>query len=191
MILDYAHGKDVPGKQSPDGKHHEYLWSRQVGKQLKQLLEVVGYVVYESCTSENECGLTHRANTCNLIEEDFKFFISLHNNAAANEGWQQARGFEVWTSVGQTKSDEYATEIFNSLKHEFPEFKARQDVSDGDPDKESNFTVLEKTKCPAVLIEWLFQDNQLDVAILADPVSNMAFCHAVKLALDKIETTLL
>ena len=38
-IIDFAHGSDVPirisigsdvpGKQSPDGKHKEYLWSRK------------------------------------------------------------------------------------------------------------------------------------------------------------------
>jgi N-acetylmuramoyl-L-alanine amidase len=27
-ILDPAHGKNVAGKRSPDGKHREYLWSR-------------------------------------------------------------------------------------------------------------------------------------------------------------------
>ena len=28
IILDPAHGEDVPGKRSPDGVHREYRWSR-------------------------------------------------------------------------------------------------------------------------------------------------------------------
>ena len=36
----------------------------------------------------------------------------------------------------------------------------RQDHSDGDPDKESKFTILTKTRCPAVLTENLFYDNE-------------------------------
>ena len=44
--------------------------------------------------------------------------------------------------------------------------KIRKDLSDGDPDKESNFYILKNTKCPAVLTENLFQDNKEDVAFL-------------------------
>ncbi len=42
----------------------------------------------------------------------------------------------------------------------------RSDFSDGDPDYESDFYVLAKTKCPAVLTENLFQDNKEDVKFL-------------------------
>ena len=42
----------------------------------------------------------------------------------------------------------------------------RADFSDGDPDFESNFWILRKTSCPAVLTENLFQDNEKDVAYL-------------------------
>jgi len=42
----------------------------------------------------------------------------------------------------------------------------RKDMSDGDPDYEENFTVIYKTKCPAVLTENLFMDNKTDVAFL-------------------------
>ena len=39
-------------------------------------------------------------------------------------------------------------------------------MSDGDKDTEENFTVIKKANCPAVLIEWMFQDNKNDVEIL-------------------------
>ena len=42
----------------------------------------------------------------------------------------------------------------------------RKDLSDGDPDFEENFTVIYKTKCPAILTENLFMDNKTDVAFL-------------------------
>jgi len=29
-ILDPAHGANTPGKRSPDGKHREYKWSREI-----------------------------------------------------------------------------------------------------------------------------------------------------------------
>lgn len=40
------------------------------------------------------------------------------------------------------------------------------DLSDGDNDKESKFTVLMGSGYSAVLLEWLFQDNREDVALL-------------------------
>ena len=47
--------------------------------------------------------------------------------------------------------------------------KIRTDMTDGDRDKESNFTVIYRTKCPACLTENLFQDNREDVAYLLSP----------------------
>ena len=42
-------------------------------------------------------------------------------------------------------------------------------MSDGDPDWEENFYILQKTKCPAVLTENFFQDNKDDVDFLLSP----------------------
>ena len=42
----------------------------------------------------------------------------------------------------------------------------RRDLSDGDNDYESNFTILYKSKCPAILTENLFQDNKIDCEFL-------------------------
>jgi N-acetylmuramoyl-L-alanine amidase len=51
---------------------------------------------------------------------------------------------------------------------EFPELKARPDYSDGDLDREENFTVL-MGNYSAVLIEWMFQNNKKDVVVINDP----------------------
>jgi N-acetylmuramoyl-L-alanine amidase len=44
--------------------------------------------------------------------------------------------------------------------------KIRDDYSDGDPDKESDFYILRKTICPAVLVENLFMTNKKDYEFL-------------------------
>jgi N-acetylmuramoyl-L-alanine amidase len=82
--------------------------------------------------------------------------LSIHSNGSNTE---QANGWEVWTSKGQTKSDSIATEFFKSAKDEFPRYKMRTDTKDGDPDKESQFYILKYTNCPAVLTENLFHTN--------------------------------
>ena len=45
----------------------------------------------------------------------------------------------------------------------FPGHKIRKDCSDGDPDFESDFTVLSRTHCAAALTESLFYDNAEDL----------------------------
>ena len=64
-----------------------------------------------------------------------------------------ARGYSVYTTKGNTKSDILAEILMKEFKLKFPELKARTDTTDGDLDTEEDFTVLVKTNCPSVLIE--------------------------------------
>lgn len=61
-------------------------------------------------------------------------------------------------------------------------------MSDGDVDKEANFTEL-MNKHPAVLLEWLFQDNKEDVALLNDEKINSKLVEVLTDVLFKIVTT--
>ena len=60
VILDPAHGSDVPGKRSPDGTHLEYRWSRERVKSLRTKLKAKGYDVLVTTESETEPGLSRR-----------------------------------------------------------------------------------------------------------------------------------
>jgi N-acetylmuramoyl-L-alanine amidase len=191
IILDPAHGQNVPGKQSPDGKHHEYLWSRLICDKLQELLVNEGYSCFLTTTSDDEPGLTFRQHKASEVPFENKLLISLHNNAAGmGVKWMDARGVEIWTSPGQTKSDEYATIILEELEETFPSLKFRKDISDGDVDKESKFTVLMGNGYSAVLLEWLFQDNIEDVNLLMDEDVNYELCNALIRSINEIEETL-
>lgn len=166
VVLDPAHGEETPGKRSPDGKFREYLWSRMIIEKLSEKLDDAGFCVRETNTSKKEIGLSNRAGVCNMINGK-KILISIHSNAAGNGvEWKTATGFSVYTTKGKTKSDKVAEVLVNGFIKDFPELKARMDMSDGDKDTEENFTVIQKANCPAVLIEWMFQDNKDDVEIL-------------------------
>ena len=163
VILDSAHGEETPGKRSPDGKFREYLWSRQRIASLRPRFEELGFTVYETNPSNKEIGLTPRANNANSVKGR-KLFMSLHVDAAGNgRDWLNATGYSVYTTKGKTQSDDLAECILKRFRAEFPELRGRFDSTDGDLDKEENFTVIYKANCPAVLIEWLFQDNRADV----------------------------
>jgi N-acetylmuramoyl-L-alanine amidase len=180
IIISCAHGQEVWGKRSPDGKHREYKWSRDRAYEIGEKLATKGVeVVYIPDKGvDSEPGLWERVKKENEIDNAFVF--SLHNNAAGNgKQWMGAMGAEIWTSRGQSKSDQYATKIMEFLKKQCPEIVYRFDtVRDGDVDKEENFTEL-MSKHPAVLLEWLFQDNKDDVVLLSDPSTNARFVYAI------------
>ena len=82
------------------------------------------------------------------------FYLSIHSNAGGGIG------SEIFTSPGNTKSDEVATIFGNEYQREFPRRRLRTDFSDGDLDKEKRFYVLTKTKMTAILTESFFMDNR-------------------------------
>lgn len=191
IVLDAAHGEEVAGKRSPDGKFREYKWSRDIIALLTPKLKAQGYEVFQSNPTTKEIGLTQRANATNAIAKPKKIFISIHANAAGSgTTWMNARGYSVYTTKGKTNSDTLAEILMKQFKASFPELKARTDMSDGDLDTEENFTVIAKTNCPSVLIEWNFQDNHEDVEILMSSVYNARLVEALMVAINKANEVL-
>lgn len=189
IILDPAHGADVKGKCSPDGKHREFAWSRERVKSLRSILTDLGYEVYVTTESENEPGLSKRKNFATQIRKgEKKLLLSFHNNAAGSGNkWMTARGAEVYTTPGVTNADICADYILSQLKKDFPEIKMRynRDVK-LERDKEAKFTVLMGADYMGVLIEWLFQDNKDDVELLMDSEMNRRFESSIVDAIESI-----
>jgi N-acetylmuramoyl-L-alanine amidase len=188
IILDPAHGVDVAGKRSPDGKHLECQWSRKVCSMLYKNLLDLGYQVSFTNISLKEIGLSRRVANANgyLVPEEMeKVLISLHNNAAGNgTEWKTASGVEIFTYSKESKSNPFAQTVIDEFKKEFTELKFRKDY-DKNPDvKDSKFTVL-SGKYTAVLIEWLFQDNQSDVEKLSDDQYNKKMILTLTNAIEK------
>ena len=104
-------------------------------------------------------------------------FVSLHCNGAANVA---ASGFEIYTTIGQDRSDALATEIFRAWSNVFRAQRKRTDYTDGDPDKEANLKVLRECRVPSVLIEMAFISNPAEEQWLLSPTNHhrMAFVIA-------------
>lgn len=181
IILDPAHGADVKGKRSPDGRHREFAWSRARVKAIRLILTSLGYKVYVTTESENEPGLSKRRNFATQIcGGERKLLLSLHNNAAGSgDKWMSARGAEVYTTPGATDADICADYISNQFKKDFPEVKVR-------PNKEARFAVLMGSGYMGVLVEWLFQDNKDDVELLMDSEMNRRFESSIVDAIEGI-----
>ncbi len=140
--------------------------NRKIGLKLIGMLNDENIPYHDLTVSTNlDMSLSDRVKRANeLYGSNSKYYyLSIHSNcssATAEGTGSKANGFEVWTSRNQTKSDKLADIVAKHYKDKLGDFKFRQDMSDGDPDKESNFYVLKKTDCPAFLVENLFFDNK-------------------------------
>ena len=170
IIIDAGHGNNSRGKRSPiwkDGKQlFEWEFNRDVAERIAHKLGAM-YVPNRLLVTEKEdIQLSERCrrvnNICRIHGKDNCILISIHANAGGGTG------FEVFTSTGRTKSDEYATILITEFGYEFPNEKVRTDYSDGDSDKEAGFYILKHTQCPAILSENMFMDNERDCRKLMD-----------------------
>ena len=169
ILIDPGHGIDTPGKRSPDGLFREYLWNRQVADLILEGLVSAGIDASLVVTETNDVTLRNRVNRvntiCNRVGASNVLLVSVHANAAGNgSAWMNARGWSCYTSKGKTKSDQVAECLYDAFEEEFQDRKIRKDMSDGDRDWEENFYVLQKSKCPAVLLENFFYDNREECA---------------------------
>ena len=186
ILIDPGHGIDTPGKRSPDGLFREYLWNRQVADLILEGLVSAGIDASLVVTETNDVTLRNRVNRvntiCNRLGASNVLLVSVHANAAGNgSAWMNAKGWSCYTSKGKTKSDQVAECLYDAFEEEFQDRKIRKDMSDGDRDWEENFYVLQKSKCPAVLLENFFYDNREECAwMLQDETKRRIASAAVK-----------
>lgn len=195
VILGTAHGRNVAGKRSPDGKFQEWQYSREIVARLRKelakrddLVDVFVDILAAEVPLPQQAELTRRVRYVNQLcahrHTERCIYVSIHVDAASSGEWKNAGGWTAYTSPGRTRSDILATYLYEAAEKHLAGYAAkmeegkkkglygsnqkpfRKDTTDGDPDKEANFYVLVRTKCAAVLTENLFMDNKADVAFL-------------------------
>jgi len=124
--------------------------------------------------------------------KDF-FYANLNNSSLVRDigGWNSVRGIEIYTSIGETRSDLCATIIMEEVSAAgIPDLMpVRADyLSDGDVDKEANYYVLKNTVMPAVLIECGFMTNKEDVKLMSDPTFQELLALSWLNAIQRIQT---
>ena len=175
VILGTAHGSNVPGKRSPDGKFREYRFSREVISALKPKLEAKGFTVFvdmpaDEVPSPQAKELSLRCKyvngICKTFGNDNCIYVSIHVNAAGSESkWLNASGFSVFVCNNCSAASK---RLAQSL---YAEAAARGLQGNRSVPTcrywSANFYVLRNTDCPAVLTENLFMDNRADVELLS------------------------
>ena len=185
ILIDAGHGIDTPGKRSPDGSFREYLWNRQIAELVFEDLAISGYDVGLVVTETNDIPLTTRVNRVNTICKQLGandvILVSIHANAAGNgKDWMNATGWSCYTTKGMTKSDRLSECLYDAFERAFPEKRIRKDMQDGDRDWEENFYIIQKSRCPAVLIENFFYDNKEECQWLQQEAVKVRIAMAIE-----------
>ena len=173
-------------------KIYEGNINHKIARKLIELLKE-NNIPYEDLNSNitDDMRLSDRTAKINELYRKNKslYLISIHSNSASastiGKG-SKATGFEIFTSIGQTKSDKLADIAAKHYKKEFPEFRFRQDMSDDDADKEANFWMLRKSACPAFLVENLFFDNLNEAKFLLSEGGQQRIANCLYKIVDEI-----
>ena len=182
VILDAGHGKETPGKRSPQFENgvqlFEWEFNRRICLKIKELIEDEF-----KCVLANEDDVDYKLSTRaeiinNICKQEreigqIPIMISVHGNAASSDGnWKNATGWEVYSTPGKTNSDKLASCFCEVFKEVFPNKKLRGH-------KEAKFTIIQKTNCPCVLTENFFYDNKEECAYMLseEGVYNIALLH--------------
>ena len=195
-VLDCGHAMTTKGKRSPDSKLMEYAYNREIGRRVGDVLDKLGieYHYTYNLDIEDDLPLSKRAEVANAYARGAGagnvLLISIHSNAAGNgSSWTNAQGWSVYTTVGKTRSDDYAEIFWEEAKKVCDKVgrKTRSDMSDGDHDWEANFTVIYKTICPSILIEEFFYDNKTEMEWMLSEEGKQACTDIIVNAIKRIE----
>ena len=127
ILIDNGHGKETPGKRSPDGSFREYAWTREVARMVCDIFQAEGYDARLLVPEEKDISLQERCRRANAFDKRSTILVSLHNDAAGNGSkWMKGRGWSIWTTRGVTESDTLAESIYQRAVKTFaPPLKVR------------------------------------------------------------------
>lgn len=198
VLLDNGHAKSTPGKRSPklaDGSQFfEYEFNRDIVRRIAEKLDRLG-IKYEVLVPEveNDISLTSRAARANKFCDKYGVencvFLSVHANAAGKgTDWMTAKGWCCYTSKGETASDPLAEMFMREAEKVLsPLGWTVRKWSSAKYSWEANYTVLVKTKCPAILTENMFYDNKEEVKFLMSEEGREAIAQIHVNAILKME----
>ena len=171
ILIDNGHGRETPGKCSPDGHFKEYQYTREIAAAVVAHLQYRDFDAQLLVPEFEDISLKTRVKRvnrwCDKLGRDNVLLVSIHVDAAGSDGqWHNASGWSCYTSCGQTAGDLLASGLYHAAEKYLPGHKLRTNYSDGDPDKEAGFFILNRTKCAAALTENGFQDSRESLRFL-------------------------
>ena len=136
ILLDNGHGKETPGKRSPDLTQfkptlYEWEYTRKVAREVHLNLQASGIKSLLLVMEDTDVPLSVRCSRANKLANthgiERTYLVSIHLNAHSKP---EPRGWEVHTYLGQSESDKIATVMWEEAKRQLTaESKMRGDWS--------------------------------------------------------------
>lgn len=186
VLLDNGHGRETPGKRSPDGRLMEWEYTRRLARAIEARLLAQGIDARRIVEEEADVPLRERCRRVNEVcRSHFNvLLVSLHCNAAGNGSqWASARGWGAYVSLNASENSKLLAKKLIEAAELFGQ-KVRK-YSPDTPWWPQDLAMCRDTACPAVLTENLFQDNREDVEYLLSECGKQSI---VKLHVDGVES---
>lgn len=164
ILIDNGHGKETPGKCSPDGRLKEYAYTREIAVRVVTELQNEGMDAMRIVPEENDVTLSERVRRVNTFGKE-AILVSIHCNAMGSGAeWMSASGWSVFVGGNASMNSK---RLARQLAHAALNRKVKvRRPSPQDLYWTANLYICQRTNCPAVLVENFFQDNKEDVAFL-------------------------
>ena len=159
IMLDAGHGKNTPGKRTPDDSMREFFFNSTVAEMAKELfLEYEGVQIEfaHDPTGNIDIPLYTRVKKANSWPADI--YISIHANASG-DSWSNAVGIETFHYL---KSSESSKKLAHAVQIKLIEKTGRRNRGV----KQADFQVIRETKMPAILLEGGFMSNKEEAELL-------------------------
>ena len=182
ILLDNGHGATTKGKRSPDGRLLEYKWTREIASMVERILTLKGYDCQRIVATDEDVPLAKRVAIVNShvakLGASNVCLVSIHVDASgAGQQWMKAHGWSVFVAQNASdKSKRLATCIFQQAKGRG--WCVRQQYPNLGYWVKS-LAMCRDTKCPAVLCENFFMDNQSDCDFISKHENKQAIAQAI------------
>ena len=181
ILLDPGHGfhtcmKPSDGKHAPDKSLYEGDWNREIVARLVPELRAIGFDARILVDEDQDIGISDRAERANRIQAAepgiYWIYLSIHINASPRkncdeDGWDdKASGFCAYCSRKGSKASRALAKTFVQLARSKDFGLAGNRSLPAEGYWQADFTVITKSKMPAVLTESLFMTNRKELAFL-------------------------
>jgi len=182
IMVDAGHGGIDPGAQSPDGKVKEKDLALQISQQIQRLAGAYNVKVVMTRTDGNlpagttdiHDGLRARTAMAEKVKPDM--YISIHVSLS-DEPTVTKTGFEIFVPNDTTQRVHQSKELGSAVVQELSKLYETNKTLKQRTDQ--NIWVLQRTPCPALLIECGFINNDKDIAYFANSKNQEAVAKKI------------
>lgn len=153
ICIDPGHDAGNTANASPDKTYFEHEFALDVGKRVQTLLESHGLQTIMTRTDGTAVSLSKRCQIANKAQANI--FLSIHTNAAGNDGWYTAEGWSAHIIGSGGEAEKIAHAIHDVA---IPLLGCKDRGVNVD-----NYQVLRDTSMPAVLVEHGFHTSKAEV----------------------------